>query len=177
MTLSYLSKLKSSSFLRSFIYSLIYSFIHSFPFPLLAFQDLRMDTRSAPTLTIEGTLVPGMTGVYLSQATAPPTPTGTPLKTSMTTTTTPLKTKTTARTPLKTPPSKSTTPAKLRREGFEAVRVEEFALRYYKENRGFADGMFSERKRRIELMISGHRYCPYEMNKVALVKYHLYEMI
>merc|ERR1711962_783953 len=72
-----------------------------------------MDPRSAPTLTIEGTLVPGMTGVYLSHATRPP-------------------------------PSKSTTPPKLRREGFEAVRVEEFALRYYKENRGFAEGLHGE---------------------------------
>ena len=83
-------------------------------------QKSRMQVIPSAERTIEGTLVPGMTGVYLSKA--PPTP---PSST----------------TPLKTPPSKSTTPAKLRKEGFEAVRVEEFTLRYYKEEFGYEEGI------------------------------------
>ena len=78
-----------------------------------------MKVLPSPERTIEGTLVPGMTGVYLSK-----TPSTPPSST----------------TPHKTPPSKSTTPAKLRKEGFEAVRVEEFTLRYYKEEFGYSDG-------------------------------------
>ena len=80
-----------------------------------------MEIRSAPERRIEGTLVPGMTGVYLSHVTAEiaplsPSKRGTPSK------------------------RLDKTPPKLAAQGFEAVRVEELTLRHYKENQGFSQG-------------------------------------
>ena len=81
-----------------------------------------MTLRNAPERRFEGTLVPGMTGVYLSHATSP-SPANTPSKS----------------------PRNIKTPPKLAQRGFEAVRVEELTLRHYKDNLGFTQGAFAWR--------------------------------
>jgi len=84
-------------------------------------EAFHMTLRNAPERRFEGTLVPGMTGVYLSHATSP-SPANTPSKS----------------------PRNIKTPPKLAQRGFEAVRVEELTLRHYKDNLGFTQGLHCE---------------------------------
>jgi hypothetical protein len=76
-----------------------------------------MNIRAPTKRVIEGTLVPGMTAVYLSNLPSHSSPHLTPTTS-----------------PFKVSPSKSAP------GGFEAVRVEELTLRHYKNNFGYTEG-------------------------------------